>query len=115
MKHVLMPFAKKMKVMEKCLSQSDSKQRDEKKMLIFDIGFFCVLLFKRLKVGLFDVFRMDRGRQQRMRSKYHISHPFEYNRKERKPIEPKDQINNCNMILHGRPPQPTLRYFFQKN
>ena len=50
-----MPFAKKMKVMEKCLSQSDSKQRDEKKMLIFDIGFFCVLSFKRLKVGLFDV------------------------------------------------------------
>ena len=35
---------KKMKVMEKCLSQSDSKQRDEKKMLIFDIGFFCVLV-----------------------------------------------------------------------
>ena len=41
---MLMPFAKKMKVMEKCLSQSDSKQRDEKKMLIFDIGFFCVLV-----------------------------------------------------------------------
>ena len=44
MKHVLMPFAKKMKVMEKCLLRSDSKQHDEKKMLIFDIGFFCVLV-----------------------------------------------------------------------
>ena len=56
-----MPFAKKMKVMEKCLSQSDSKQRDEKKMLIFDIGFFCVLSFKRLKVGLFDVVENGSG------------------------------------------------------
>ena len=112
MKHVLMPFAKKMKVMEKCLLRSDSKQHyAEKKMLIFDIGFFCILVQTFEGWALFDVENGSGAPTADENQVLYFPSIRIHNQKREKPIEPKDQINNCNMILQGQPPQqPTLRY-----